>query len=266
MTVVEPEVRHVSLQHLDFTAAVRIGGKGKPVVYFHTAGGPRWDRFVQELARSYTVIAPDHPGTGNTERDSIYRFQDLWDLLYMYDELLDRLGYSRVTFIGASFGGMVACELAAFRPERVEKLLLIDPIGIWLDERPVVNWMLLYPEELVPILFENLEAEPVKEFLTLPTDPQEAALAQAELVWTFGATGKFVWPVPDTGLAKRAHRIAAPALIIWGERDRLIPVDYAWEFQRILPNAHVHIVSSAGHVPQWEKLEEVVRVSKEFIG
>ena len=108
-------VETVPVRHCGFEAKVRVGGSGPPLVYFHGAGGPRWDAFMDALAEQHTVYAPDHPGTGETARESIYAVESLWDLVLIYDELLDALGLESVPVVGSSFGGMVACEVAAHR-------------------------------------------------------------------------------------------------------------------------------------------------------
>ncbi len=252
-----PRVETVPVRHCDFEAKVRVAGSGSPVVYFHTAGGPLWDGFLDTLAAEHTVYAPDHPGTGETARDSIYRVESLWDLVLVYDELLDALGLSSVAVVGSSFGGMVACEVAAQRPERVSKLVLLDPIGLWRDDRPVAAYMVLPQDELATTLFDNFEAEPVQQFLTMPTDPEELAVTLADTIWALGATGKFVWPIPDKGLEKRLHRISAPTLILWGKEDRLISAAYAQDFADGIADSRVEIIQGAGHLPQWERLETV---------
>jgi pimeloyl-ACP methyl ester carboxylesterase len=258
-------VQSVPVRHCDFEGKVTVGGSGPPVVYLHTAGGPRWDPFLDALAERHTVYAPDHPGTGATARESIYDVQTLQDLVLIYDELLDELGLETVPVIGSSFGGMVACELAALRRGRISRLVLIDPIGLWRDDAPVTAYMLLRPEELVTTLFSNLDAEPVKQFLTMPTDPDELAVAMADSIWALGTTGKFVWPVPDKGLDRRMHRIDAPTLIIWGEDDKLVSSIYAKEFADRIDDSRVEIVKGAGHVPQWEQLDTVRPLVLDFL-
>jgi pimeloyl-ACP methyl ester carboxylesterase len=143
--------------------------------------------------------------------------------------------------------------------------VLIDPIGLWRDDTPVTAYMLLGPEQLVATLFSNLEAEPVREFLTLPTDPQELAVTMADSVWALGATGKFVWPIPDKGLSKRLHRITAPTLILWGEHDALISPVYAQEFAERIADSRVEIIEGSGHVPQWEQLGTVAPLVLDFL-
>lgn len=260
-----PTVETVPIRHCDFEAKVKVGGSGSPVVYLHTAGGPMWDAFLDVVAEEHTVYAPDHPGTGDTARDSIYGVDTLWDLLLIYDELFDALDLSGVPIIGSSFGGMMACELAAFRPERVSKLVLLDPIGLWRDDTPVTPYMILSQQELVATLFHNFDAQPVKDFLTMPTDPKEFGIRVAEAIWALGTTGKFVWPIPDKGLSRRMHRITAPALVIWGKEDKLISSIYAQEFADRLPETQVEILEGTGHVPQWEALDQVGPLVSKFL-
>jgi pimeloyl-ACP methyl ester carboxylesterase len=114
-------------------------------------------------------------------------------------------------------------------------------------------------------LFHNMDAEPVKNFLTMPTDPKEMGIRIAESIWALGTTGKFVWPIPDKGLRGRLHRVTAPALVVWGEHDRIVAPVYAEEFAGLLGDARVEIVPGAGHVPQWEQLDVVVGLVEGFL-
>jgi pimeloyl-ACP methyl ester carboxylesterase len=260
-----PAVETVPLPAWNFDAKVKVAGTGPPVVYLHSAGGPAWDRFLATLAEHYTVYAPDHPGTGATAREAIHEVSSLWDLVLVYDELLDELGLSSAPVIGSSFGGMIACELAAHRRERVAKLVLLAPIGLWRDDAPVAPYMLMRGPDLPALLFENIDAEPVQELLRLPEDPEELAVALADSVWAMGTTGKFVWPIPDKGLARRLHRITAPTLIVWGDSDRLVSPVYADEFARRIDGSRVEIIPATGHVPQLERLETVASLVTSFL-
>jgi pimeloyl-ACP methyl ester carboxylesterase len=260
-----PTVETIPIRHCGFEAKVKVAGSGPPLVYLHTAGGPRWDAFLDLLAADHTVYAPDHPGTGDTARDSIYAVESLWDLVLIYDEILDALGLDSTTLVGSSFGGMMACELAAHRPDRIARLVLLDPIGLWRDDTPVTPYMLLPPEEVPATLFHNLEAEPVQELLCTPSDPDELALVLADSVWALGATGKFIWPIPDKGLDRRLHRITATTLILWGREDRLISAAYAREFAARIADSRVEIIEAAGHMPQWEQLETVAPLVLQFL-
>src|SRR5271155_376889 len=124
-----PTVRTIPIRHCNFEAKVKVAGNGPPLIYLHAAGGPIWDDFVEGLTERYTVYAPHHPGTGETVRESIYTVESLWDLVLIYDEMFDALKLSSVPVVGTSFGGMMACELAAHRPDRISKTSCSIPSG-----------------------------------------------------------------------------------------------------------------------------------------
>jgi len=98
-------------------------GSGPALVFFHGPWGLHWDPFLDELARTFTVYAPEHPGTTPGVPDEIYQLDGLWDLVLCYDELLDALGVEAAVLVGHSFGAMVACEVAATSPRRAPRAL-----------------------------------------------------------------------------------------------------------------------------------------------
>ncbi len=253
--MVTATVKTIPIRHCNFEAKVKTAGNGPPLLYLHAAGGPIWDPFVEGLCEQFTVYAPHHPGTGETARDAIYTVDSLWDLVLIYEEILDALNLTSVPVIGTSFGGMMACELAAHRPDRVSKMIVLDPIGLWRDDAPVAPYMLMPPEKLLATLYKHLDSEPVQQAIKMPDDPKEVAVITADLVWALGATGKFVWPIPDKGLKKRLHRVKAPTMIVWGEDDALVSAVYAKEFAARIANSRVEIIKDCGHVPQVERLD-----------
>lgn len=239
-------------------------GSGPALVFFHGPWGLTWDPFLDTLARDFTVQAPEHPGTTPGAPDDIYQLDGLWDLVLCYDELLDALGLEQVVFVGHSFGAMVACEVAAASPRRARQLVLIDPIGFWRDADPVVNWMALDPAEMRRRLFRDPDGEAARRMFGDGDDEKAATAGRVRLAWAMGATGKFIWPIPDKGLKKRIHRIKAPTLLLWGKDDRLVPPVYADEFTRRLPGARLQTVDQAGHAPHLEQPETVARIVREF--
>ena len=191
---------------------------------------------------------------------------DSWlDLIVYYGELLDRLDLDEVVLVGHSFGGLVAAELAAAVPRSAGRLVLIDPVGLWRDDLPVRNWMLLSERERRPSLFADPEGEAARLFFGVPDDPAERIDALAQFVWAQACTGKFVWPVPDRGLKHRAHRIAAATLIIWGAADRIIAPAYAQEFAKRIAGAQVRLIDNAGHLPHLEQPDAVAGAVHEFL-
>src|SRR5262245_44245756 len=119
-----PQQRTVTVWQGRVPLRVHVAGDGPPVVFFHGPWGLTWGPFLDALARTATVYAPEHPGTTLGSPDAIHAVDTLWDLVLCYDELLDQLGVSEAVLAGHSFGAMVACEVAAQRPSRVRPLVL----------------------------------------------------------------------------------------------------------------------------------------------
>jgi pimeloyl-ACP methyl ester carboxylesterase len=239
-------------------------GSGPALVFFHGSWGLTWDPFLDELARSFSVYAPEHPGTTPETPDDVYHLDGLWDLVLCYDELLQALGVERATLVGHSFGGMVAAELAASCPARAGCLALIDPLGFWRDADPIVNWMVLEPAQLRARVCRDPDGAAARQLFGAGGDPEQAVQARVRLMWAMGATGKFIWPIPDKGLKKRIHRVRVPTLLVWGKEDRLVPLVYADEFTRRLPGARLETVSDAGHAPHLEHPDAVARLVRDF--
>lgn len=238
-------------------------GSGPAVVFLHGPWGLAWDPFLDELARHFTVHAPEHPGTTPDAPDDVYRLDGLWDLVLCYDELFNALSLDTASLIGHSFGGMMACELAASTPRRIRRLAMIDPIGFWRDKDPVVNWMMLSPTDLPAHVFHDPKGTAAQHMFG--ADGQQTPEARLRTTWAMGTTGKFIWPLPDKGLKKRIHRVTAPSLLIWGANDRLVPPVYAEEFTRRLPGARLDIVAHAGHAPHLEHPQAVAGIVEKFL-
>lgn len=243
---------------------VIIKGQGAPVVYLHGPFGQEWDGFLDDLAVYRRVYAPAHAGAEETE--DLEQLDGISDLLLYYDDLFDRLGLARVDLVGHSFGGMVAAEYAATFRDRVGKLVLIDAMGLWRDDAPVGDHLLVSPDKLVKLLFKDPSKPEVAAKLALP---KEAAAMNAALVDRFGAlasTSHFIHPIPERGLKRRLRRIKADTLILWGAEDALVPPVYAGEFAKLIPAARVQMIENAGHVPQLEQREIVSQHLLKFLG
>ena len=237
-------------------------GHGPALVFLHGPWGLTWDPFLDELARSFTVHAPEHPGTTPGAPDDVYHLDGLWDLVLCYDELFEALGVGEAAVVGHSFGAMMACELAAASAARVRRLALIAPLGLWRDAEPVVNWMLLEPADMRRRMFHAPDGPAAARMFD---DQDGGVAARVRTVWAMGTTGKFIWPIPDKGLTKRIHRVKAPALLVWGTDDRLVPVGYAQEFAGRLPGSRVETVARAGHLPHLEHPAIVAPLIRDFL-
>jgi pimeloyl-ACP methyl ester carboxylesterase len=265
------EQRTLRLWQGGIETRVEIGGpeaihEGPPLVFLHGPWGLAGDRdFLGLLAAHHRVYAPWHPGTSPGNPEAIHRLDDWLDLVVYHGELFDRLGLDRPGLVGHSCGGMLACEIAAALPTRVGPLALIAPLGLWRADRPVRNWMILPEDQRAAALFAAAAGPAAAHFFALPADPEGRVAAQAAFVWAQACTGKFVWPIPDKGLNKRIHRIAAPTLVLWGGADGIIAPAYADDFAQRIAGARVEVIADAGHLPQVEQPQETARLVREFL-
>jgi pimeloyl-ACP methyl ester carboxylesterase len=248
------------------TMRVKVAGAGAPLLYLHPAAGLAWDPFLSHLAEKYTVYAPEFPGTSAGDPYAIHAIDDLGDVVLAYEELVRKLALTKPVVVGQSFGGMVAAELASTFPDLPSALVLLDPIGLWLDEHPIANWVATPADKLAELLFHDPTGPAAEAALALPEDPEQQRAAIAGLVWAFGCTGKFAWPIPDRGLRSRLHRISARTLILWGRNDKLANVAYADEFAAAITGSKVAIFDDCGHIPQVEKYDLTVGAVDDFLG
>jgi pimeloyl-ACP methyl ester carboxylesterase len=248
-----------------------------PLVWLHPATGVGADDpVVAALAERFDVYAPLAPGFADiAELDDI---RDVHELAMLYDDLLEVLGLDAVACAGHSFGGMVAAELAAHHPRRVARLVLVAPVGLWNDAYPVADIFATPPVQLAGLVWGDPEGDiaraaraasgagvTLEERLELVKD-EAYVEGMVRLVMGFTAVAKFMWPLPDKGLARRCYRITADTLVVWGAKDRLAPPEYAADFGRLIPRSRVEVLDDAGHMVTIERLADVVELISAHCG
>jgi pimeloyl-ACP methyl ester carboxylesterase len=254
----------VSIRNGLFRTFVRSEGEGDPLLFLHGAGGlGGWPPFLAGLARSFRVIAPDHPGFGRSE--GLEHLDDVVDLALYYTEFIEAMGLAQPYLVGHSLGGMIAAEVAAIAPDLASKLVLVGPVGLWLDDHPVMDFFTATPEELTAAIFHDPGSAIAKEMLLMPADPEAQLEAVLERTKNLSAAGKFLWPIPDRGLKKRIHRIVAPTLLLWGASDRLVPPIYGEAFLQRIDRARLTIFKGASHMLPFEKTDEFIEVVTDFL-
>ena len=243
--------------------AVRRGGEGPTIVWLHGPHGLRSkDPVVAALARHHRVIAPLAPGYADV--DELDHVRDVHELALHYDDILDALGLDRVALVGHSFGAMIAAELAAHVPGRVARLVLLSPFGLWRDDHPVADLFARPYATIDKLLWKRGEASAeMLDPANFSNDPVERAVSLAQAMT---AVAKFIWPIPDKGLARRLHRIRASTLIVHGADDAFVPAIYADAFATAIPGARKAIVTGAGHMAPYERTDEVLALVDAHVG
>ena len=257
MTPINAEHRKVSLSS-GLVADVLVKGSGTPLLFLHPAQGRVWSAFLDGMAQSHTVYAPLTPGA--IEPDELMSLDGFSDLALYYDDLAQALGIDEAIVVGHAFGGMAAAEFAAHCPNRVSALILIDALGLWIDQTPVADVHTTHPTALAQLLFTDPDSDAAKSVLQKPTP-----LDRLDYQLVLGAACHFYWPIPDRDLQRRLYRITAPTLLMWGDADRVVPPIYADAFARGIHGARKVLVPGAGHFPHLEKTTEVLRTVASFL-
>ena len=220
-----------------------------------------WDGVTAQLKNQYRIIRFDLPGFGltgpNPNHDYSTRYYN-----EVIDSLLRALQISRVIIVGNSLGGAIATQYAIYQPGKVRGLVLVDAaglppakkttgaIGFKLAQMPVINQLLtkITPRVLVKKSLEDAYGDigKVTDSLTAQYFDMLTREGNRKALVDRMRQG---WQVTDGNFLTK---VEAPTLIVWGSKDRLIPVENAALFQQKIKNSQVHIWDNLGHVPMEE--------------
>jgi pimeloyl-ACP methyl ester carboxylesterase len=276
----EVDMQHVSIHGHDMV--YRREGAGPALLLLHgIAGSSRtWRDVIPRLTGRFTVIAPDLMGHGLSEKP--VGDYSLGSFASGIRDLLDVLDIDHATVVGQSFGGGVAMQLAYQHPELCDRLVLVDSGGLGRE----VNWALRFmtlpgSEYVMPVifpkfvrnwgdsLFRSINDRGIRLSRITETWSAYASLAESENRQAFARTIRAVIdPGGQTVSAMDRLYLAAsmPTLIIWGDRDDIIPVSHAHAAHEAIPGSRLVIIEGAGHFPQMEAPEQFVDALVTFIG
>ncbi len=241
------------------------GGAGPDLLWLHGLRGvDPADPTLSALQSRYRVTAPVAPGFNDlAELDWI---GSIHELALDYDDLIEALGIQTPVAIGHSFGAMIAAEIAAHFPRRIERLVLLAPFGLWNDAYPVSDIFAMPYMQMDDILWHDPAArERFARRVATGADVKTVAAQTVALARSLTAVTKFVWPIPDRGLRRRLPRIACPALALFGAEDKVVSPRYAQDFAAGLRDGQTAVVADAGHMLPYEAPDRVAGLIESFL-
>jgi len=235
-------------------------GQGRPLLYLHDGTGLEYSRtFLEGLGKRFQVHALSHPGFGGSDLPD--NFTSVDDLAYHYLDYIESENLNDVVVVGVSFGGWIAAELATKASPRLSALVLIDAYGIKVgsrDKLDVADIFYLLPEEV-----RDMGWHKKRGGQKAPTIEGARRIARnRESLSLFG------WSplLHNPKLLGRLHRIKIPTAVLWGESDRLAPVEYGRAYAAAIKGATFTLIPEAGHLPHLEQPDAVTQQINTFIG
>ena len=244
----------------------RFGDGGRDIVWFHGLVGLATEEpALEALAAGATVHAPIWPGYGQIENEG--DIEDMLDFALLGWDIVDALDLSdRPTLVGHSFGAMIAAEMACVARNDLDRLVLVAPFGLWLDDHPMPDPFATLPFELAELLFADPAnaAVLVAEGQDLETDE---GLAQflVENARRLGTAGKVMFPIPNRRLSKRLYRLTAPTLIIGADDDALVTEPYIDAWAKAIDGSSTVTIADAGHLCNLEAPAVLAATITEFV-
>jgi pimeloyl-ACP methyl ester carboxylesterase len=255
-------------------------GHGRPLILLHGAGGggANWYRIMGRLAERHRVIAPDLPGFG---------FSDPMRLrsplgVYAAERMatwLRALQVGACDVVGTSFGALVALRLAQRSEVRVERLVLVDGVGLGRDMPWLVRLACTRPGGALLLRRSTRTAIRMQLRLLMMTqrlarEHEDALVDYLHASASMDATRQLPRALLEFGGlrgqlellgADELRALALPVLLVWGGHDRFTPLRHAQRALRLLPDAQLRLIADAGHSPNWETPDALLSALDAFL-
>jgi pimeloyl-ACP methyl ester carboxylesterase len=229
-----------------------------------------WESWANDLSKTYRVVRLDMPGCGLSDPDRTGNYADAHSL-EIVRQLMEVLNINEAVLMGNSMGGRIAWQFAAQFPARVRKLVLISPDGFASPgfaygkpaQVPVLLGFIKYflPRLLMRMNLASAYADPARLTDATVNRYYDLLLASGNRGAMLDRLRQTVLENPVPILAK----ISAPTLLLWGEKDRLIPFTNSVDYLSALPNASLVSFSDLGHVPHEESPVESLQPLLRFL-
>jgi pimeloyl-ACP methyl ester carboxylesterase len=241
------------------TLRLRKGGAGDPIVVLpHDIGSLDRLPFYDALARRFTVYVPSHPGYDGSERPSWMR--SARDVAVTYQSVIAEINLANPSLVGLGFGGWIAAEMATMSPQAFRRLVLVGAMGVKPVKGEILDQALVSYIDYVRAGFED---QGVFDRL-FGADPATERLEQWDL--NREMTFRIAWKpyMYNPTLPHLLGGVRAPALVVWGGGDKIVPLECGEAYARVLPRSRLAVVPGSGHFVDMEQPEALARLIVEF--
>jgi len=233
-------------------------GSGPAIVVLHRSTGPMWTPFHDRLADHFTVIAPDIPGFGRSERPVTARHPS--HLGVLLHQCLDVMGHDELHVVGLGFGGWLAAEMAAMHQKRFATMTLVGAAGIkprdgFIHDPMTESWTDYARQSFRDdaAFIGHFGRNPPQEIIDLWDYSREMT---ARVTWK-----PWMWSLQ---LPTLLRAVSTPSLLVWGIADRIVPFDCAEQYAAVLSQSQIEVVDDAGHVVDLEQPDRLAELIVEF--
>jgi pimeloyl-ACP methyl ester carboxylesterase len=237
-------------------------GAGRPILLLHGFQTIDPDaRFLELLGQHGEIIAPSGPGFGHSARPK--DFDTVYDLVHLYLEVLETLPADKVTLVGFSFGGWLAAEVAVTCRHRLDKLVLVDPLGIKISDRETPDILDIFNRS--PDLVRRSSWHDPDRFA--PNFDEMSDEALVVYARNREALCLYAWHpyMYNPQLPRWLGGISVPTLLLWGESDGVVTPEYGRAYSRLIPGSQFEVIQRAGHHPEIEQPEAFVERVAAFL-
>jgi pimeloyl-ACP methyl ester carboxylesterase len=233
-----------------FTVRYSEAGQGPALVVLHGAGGPRHSVALDLLSAGHRVVQIEMPGFGDQVNDV---HQTAGELAEAVAQAVQAIGISEYHLLGTSFGGAVAANLALAHPEALISLVLEAPAAFREGSTSPAE---LTPDEMV----RAFRVWPERVPALTPPDPEYTARTWPVVERLLGSRPEF-----DQELADRLPALGVRTLVLFGDRDGVIPPHNGRTWRRLLPNCSYILVHQAAHDIQGDRAEAFAEVVGDWL-